>query len=74
MGIATLDERIVTISPHEAATRLGVKRSTLNNWRWRGVGPSFVKIGNRVRYRTCDLATYLDAQTRQSTSDRGSRA
>lgn len=31
--------------------------STLRNWRWKGEGPRFVKVGARmVRYRRSDLA------------------
>jgi predicted site-specific integrase-resolvase len=70
--VASLEDRTLTLSPEEAAQRLGVEVSSLANWRWSGRGPAFVKAGGRVRYRLTDLAEYLDAQTRTSTSDRGS--
>ena len=66
-----LDARATTVSPDEAAKRLGVTRETLANWRWRGDGPRYLRVGRRVRYRLGDLAEYLDEQTRTSTSDRG---
>ena len=65
---ATLDDRTSTLSPAEAATRLGVESSTLANWRWNGSGPAYLKVGGRVRYRLSDLADWLDQQTRTSTS------
>lgn len=34
----------------------------------KGVGPRFLKLGRLVRYSKNDLDTYLEAQTRQSTS------
>ncbi|MEX2530962.1 MAG: helix-turn-helix domain-containing protein [Gemmatimonadota bacterium] len=64
-----LEDRTLTLSPEEAAERLGVARSTVDNWRWTGSGPRYVKVGGRVRYRLSDLADYLDRQTRRSTSD-----
>lgn len=74
MAPATLDERTRTTDTDGAADRLGVTAGTLRNWRWRGGGPPFVRIGRTVRYRLVDLALWLDSQTRTSTSDDGSHA
>lgn len=76
MGTTSEDfeARTTTVSPREAADRLGIERSTLANWRWNGKGPPYLKIGGRVRYRLSDLATYLDGRIRKSTSDRGPHA
>lgn len=63
-----LEARATTVSPTDAAERLGVKASTLANWRCSGGGPAYIKVGGRVRYRLVDLADWLDAQTRLSTS------
>ncbi len=63
-----LDARSRTISTHEAAERLGCAASTLDNMRWQGRGPRYVKVGGRVRYRVLDLVEFLDASTRHSTS------
>jgi len=68
MGIS-LEDRTTTLAPEEVARRLGLKVSTLNNWRWSGRGPAHVKVGGKVRYRSEDLASWLDSQTRRSTSD-----
>ena len=74
MTIATLEDRTTTVSPGEAAERLGVTLPTLANWRWKGEGPPFCRVGRRVRYRLVDLAVWLDEQTRRSTSEVGSGA
>lgn len=54
-----------------AAPLLGVKPGTLALWRFKGVGPRFVKCGKRVIYRLRDINDYLDRQTRKSTADPG---
>ena len=74
MTAEMLNARATTVTPEEAAERLGVQPSTLANWRWRGGGPSYVKVGGRVRYRLQALAEYLDGQARTSTSDPGPHA
>lgn len=49
-----LDER-------KAAAILDVSLSTLRNWRWKGEGPRFRKIGGRmVRYHRADLAAFVE--------------
>ncbi len=58
----------------EAAERLGVSASYLNKLRLQGGGPAFVKLGTRVSYDPCDLAAWLDAQKRRSTSEYNGRA
>jgi predicted DNA-binding transcriptional regulator AlpA len=46
----------------EAAATLNVAVQTLRNWRWRGEGPRFVKLGKRaVRYRRGDLDAFVEA-------------
>ena len=67
--IDPFDARARTVSPEEAADRLGVRPSTLANWRWKGGGPRYLRVGGRIRYRLCDLADWLDVQARTSTSD-----
>ena len=46
-----------------AASRLGKSEGTLENWRWKGYGPRYVKIGGAVRYRQSDLDYWLNQQT-----------
>lgn len=59
----------------DAADYLGVSKAFLERDRWAGARIPFIKVGTRaVRYRFSDLTTYIDAQTRSSTSDPGLRA
>lgn len=58
----------------EAAQFLGVSKAFLERDRWAGARIPFIKVGSRaVRYRISDLETYLDTQTRRSTSDMGGK-
>ena len=56
----------------EAAVILGVEVSTLRRWRWAGRGPVYCKIESAVRYDPEDIAAYVAANRRKSTSDTGS--
>lgn len=49
-----LDER-------ELAERWGVSVRTLQDWRWRGTGPRFTKLGALVRYAVSDIEAYEEA-------------
>jgi N-acyl-D-aspartate/D-glutamate deacylase len=54
-----------SVDEKAASTVLGVKPSTLANWRTTGrYGLPFLKMGRLVRYRTVDLAAWI-AQRRQ---------
>jgi hypothetical protein len=56
----------------EAAEFLELAVSTLQRWRWAGKGPRFRKLGRAVRYASEDLADFLEAARRSSTSDASS--
>ncbi len=54
----------------EAAKVLGVSSRTLSNWRCRGGGPDYVKMGSKaVRYRLDDLNEFIDQRTQNNTSE-----
>lgn len=57
-----------------AAELLGVRPQTLAAWRVRGQGPRYRKVGALVRYDVRDVESWLEAQTRTSTSDPGADA
>jgi len=42
-----------------AARILGMSHRTLEQWRWKGIGPAFILVGRQVRYRMSDLHAYL---------------
>jgi hypothetical protein len=42
----------------ELAKRWNISPHTLENMRWRKVGPPYIKIGGRVLYRLEDIEAY----------------
>lgn len=48
------------VSTKKAALFLGVSVRTLEEWRKKGIGPAFVKLGRKlVRYEMADLESFL---------------
>ena len=53
-----------------AASFLGYSVRALQNWRFRGGGPNFVKVSQRsIRYRRKDLIQWAEDNTVSSTSE-----
>ena len=50
------------LTPEQVAEMLQVHPGTLENWRVRGEGPPFVKLGNLVRYTYEDVELWLARQ------------
>lgn len=50
------------LSSTDLATRWNIKESTLEQWRWFGRGPSFLKIGGSIRYRIKDVERFEHLQ------------
>lgn len=51
------------VTPAEVSEFLGgVPEQTLANWRSRGVGPEYHKVGKHIRYRLSEVAAWLDEQ------------
>ena len=57
------------LDTEQVAAILRVQSNTLAQWRVKGGGPAFLKIGRCVRYRASDVETWIDAQCRASTCD-----
>ena len=54
----------LAVDSSTAARMIGVAPGTLNNWRTRGLGPTYVRHGlpgSRILYRVSDLQAWLDA-------------
>ncbi len=63
------------VSEAEAAEILGLRPRTLQDWRFRGVGPRWLSYSSKaVRYRLADLEAFMEAAERTSTSDTGKAA
>ena len=52
----------------QLAQRWHLSPRTLEQWRWLGKGPKFLKIGARVLYREEDVEAWEAAQVCQNTS------
>mgnify|MGYP002795039107 CR=1 FL=1 len=57
------------LKTEEAAAFLQVKPATLEQWRWSGKGPLFVKLGRAVIYRKVDLDDFVSARVFGSTTE-----
>lgn len=44
------------------AAYLGVPARTLEDWRYKGRGPAFCRVGKHVRYRREDVEAWLESQ------------
>ena len=49
------------------AARWRMSPRTLEQWRWRGVGPRYLKLGGRVVYRETDVEAYEADRVHAST-------
>jgi hypothetical protein len=56
------------LSQDQLAGRWQISPRTLEQWRWLGKGPRFLKIGARVLYREDDVLSYEQGQVCQNTS------
>ena len=66
--MTTENARCVLVNETAAATILALSVKTLRRWRWAGKGPRFLKLGAAVRYDQGDLAAFIEAGRRTSTS------
>jgi helix-turn-helix protein len=56
------------LTQNQLATRWHLSPRTLEQWRWLGKGPRFLKIGARVLYDERDVETFEAGQVCQNTS------
>lgn len=59
----------VNMKTEAAADFLQVKPTTLEQWRWNGKGPKFIKMGRSVRYRKSDLEEFISERIYGSTTE-----
>ena len=48
----------------DLASRWRISERTLERWRWRKLGPPYLKVGGRVVYRLSDVLAYEAGQRR----------
>lgn len=64
-----LPAELMLLKEREVETFFGLKTRTLQDWRRKGCGPSFVKTGRSVFYRVKDIVAFLDARTFSNTGE-----
>jgi excisionase family DNA binding protein len=56
--------RTPLLTPTEVAKELGLPARTVEQWRYRNLGPRYVKVGRHVRYRPADIDAWIEQQVR----------
>jgi hypothetical protein len=64
-----MNDVVVHLNQYQLSKRLSVSGRTLERWRWLGIGPKFLKVGGRVRYRIQDIETFEESRLCTSTVD-----
>ena len=59
---------IMNLTTKEAAERMRLTARTLANWRVKGEGPRFIKMGRKVLYPLAEIEAYERDRLRISTS------
>lgn len=60
------------LTPRQLAERWGLSTGTLANWRYRGQGPRFIRLSNRVLYPVDQIRSFEELASWPSTdSSRG---
>lgn len=62
------------LTTQEAADLVRIKRRTLDNLRWQGLGPKFRRHGGRIVYRRSDLLAWSEQRVATTTAQRRRRS
>lgn len=65
-GGETFGANLQTVGEERASEITGLAVKTLQQRRWLGKPPTYLKVGRLVRYRVSDLMSYLDSCTVQA--------
>jgi hypothetical protein len=69
--VRELAQSLRALADEDFALLGDVKLSTTEAWRKRGVGPSYVRVGNRYFYPLAAVQSWMDAKTRERSSVAG---
>lgn len=58
-----INSTLITYDEHQASEITGFTVKTLQQRRWAGKAPRFLKVGRKIRYRESDLLEFLDNAT-----------
>jgi hypothetical protein len=62
------------LDTEQAARFLGLAVRTMQNWRVRGEGPAFLRVGRSVKYAPHEIAIWLNSRRFRSTSEADQRS
>ena len=65
---------VLLLTPAQVEFRYGFSERTLESWRHRGQGPTYIKAGRLVRYRIADFEHWLERQAVRPANDLGAAA
>ena len=60
--MTTMPNQNALLTTRELAQLIRISAPTLANWRIQSRGPSFLKVGGRVRYQQADVEQWLEQQ------------
>ncbi len=63
-----MTSKLLTVD--EVADYLGIPKTTLYQWRYRGDGPAAFRVGRHLRYRSQDVDEYVAEQIEVTRSRR----
>ncbi len=53
------------LNEKEASKKLGMTVAALRRWRLEMRGPTFIRVGTRIRYREEDLESYVESNAQR---------
>jgi hypothetical protein len=70
--LTSLADRLDCFTEHDLLLLAGITPTTAEGWRKRGVGPAYVRAGNRYLYPRNEVAKWLEGRVRERVSvDKG---
>jgi hypothetical protein len=66
-GSSIFREQAAHLTQRDLARRWRMSERTLEAWRWRKQGPTYLRIGGKVTYRIGDVLAYEAAHLRRAT-------
>lgn len=61
----------IRLTPEDLAERWKVPTTTLSQWRWKGGGPQFIRLGKHIVYRLQDIELFEEQKLRRDTTHTG---
>ncbi|MEW1835942.1 helix-turn-helix domain-containing protein [Microbacterium sp. NPDC079995] len=61
MSTNTAIPTMTFLTPEELASMLQLPQRTLDDWRYRGAGPAWLRLGKHVRYRLAAVEQWLSS-------------